>query len=158
MHHAATNAQQTAKSTPAEYITFRIGAQEFCLDIMSVREIRGWTEATRIPHAPPFVRGVINLRGIVLPIIDVADRLGLDKADLTARHVIIVAQVGAQTVGMLVDSVSDILTITNGAIQPTPDVGSELARSFVRGVLAVDGRLVSVLSLERVVPTLGQAA
>lgn len=135
-----------------ELISFRIGAQEFCVDIMDVREIRGWTPATAIPQAPAFVRGVINLRGAVLPILDLGARLGLGAADPTARHVIIVAQVEKQIVGLLVDAVSDILTITDDMIQPTPDVGSDLARSSVRGLLAIDGRMVSFLSLTGLFP------
>lgn len=135
-----------------ELISFRIGAQEFCVDIMDVREIRGWTPATAIPQAPAFVRGVINLRGAVLPILDLGARLGLGAADPTARHVIIVAQVEKQIVGLLVDAVSDILTITGDMIQPTPDVGSDLARSSVRGLLAIDGRMVSFLSLTGLFP------
>ncbi|HEY8618125.1 chemotaxis protein CheW [Phenylobacterium sp.] len=135
-----------------ELISFRIGAQEFCVDIMSVREIRGWTPATALPQAPPFVRGVINLRGAVLPIVDLGARLGLGAADPTARHVIIVAQVEKQIVGLLVDAVSDILTVSDDMIQPTPDVASEMVRNFVRGLLAIDGRMVSFISLDRVLP------
>ena len=135
-----------------ELISFRIGAQEFCVDIMEVREIRGWTPATALPQAPPFVRGVINLRGAVLPIVDLGSRLGLGAADPTARHVIIVAQVQNQVVGLLVDAVSDILTVTDDMIQPTPDVASEMVRTFVRGLLAIDGRMVSFISLDRVLP------
>src|ERR1700754_4596421 len=118
-----------------ELISFRIGAQEFCVDIMAVREIRGWTAATALPQSPSFVRGVINLRGAVLPIVDLAARLGFDSAEASDRHVIIVAQIGAQTVGLLVDAVSDILTVTDDAIQPTPEVASDTARTFVRGLL-----------------------
>lgn len=135
-----------------ELISFRIGAQEFCVDIMEVREIRGWTPATALPQAPPFVRGVINLRGAVLPIVDLGARLGLGAADPTARHVIIVAQVQQQIVGLLVDAVSDILTATDDMIQPTPDVASEMVRTFVRGLLAIEGRMVSFISLDRVLP------
>jgi purine-binding chemotaxis protein CheW len=135
-----------------ELISFRIGAQEFCVDIMEVREIRGWTPATALPQAPPFVRGVINLRGAVLPIVDLGARLGLGAADPTARHVIIVAQVQNQVVGLLVDAVSDILTVTDDMIQPTPDVASEMVRTFVRGLLAIEGRMVSFISLDRVLP------
>ena len=135
-----------------ELISFRIGAQEFCVDIMSVREIRGWTPATALPQAPAFVRGVINLRGAVLPIVDLGARLGLGAADPTARHVIIVAQVEKQIVGLLVDAVSDILTVSDDMIQPTPDVASEMVRNFVRGLLAIDGRMVSFISLDRVLP------
>jgi len=135
-----------------ELISFRIGAQEFCVNIMEVREIRGWTPATALPQAPAFVRGVINLRGAVLPIVDLGARLGLGAADPTARHVIIVAQVQNQVVGLLVDAVSDILTVTDEEIQPTPDVASEMVRTFVRGLLAIDGRMVSFISLDRVLP------
>jgi purine-binding chemotaxis protein CheW len=142
----------TAAGLGRELISFRIGAQEFCVDIMSVREIRGWTPATALPQAPAFVRGVINLRGAVLPIVDLGARLGLGAADPTARHVIIVAQVEKQIVGLLVDAVSDILTVSDDMIQPTPDVASEMVRNFVRGLLAIDGRMVSFISLDRVLP------
>jgi purine-binding chemotaxis protein CheW len=135
-----------------ELISFRIGDQEFCVNIMEVREIRGWTPATPLPQAPPFVRGVINLRGAVLPIVDLGARLGLGAADPSARHVIIVAQVQNQVVGLLVDAVSDILSVTDEEIQPTPDVASEMVRTFVRGLLCIDGRMVSFISLDRVLP------
>jgi len=142
----------TAAGLGRELISFRIGSQEFCVDIMDVREIRGWTPATALPQAPAFVRGVINLRGAVLPIVDLGARLGLGAADPTARHVIIVAQVEKQIVGLLVDAVSDILTVSDDMIQPTPDVASEMVRNFVRGLLAIDGRMVSFISLDRVLP------
>ena len=135
-----------------ELISFRIGAQEFCVDIMEVREIRGWTPATPLPQTPNYMCGVINLRGAVLPIVDLGARLGLGAADPTARHVIIVAQVQNQIVGLLVDAVSDILTVTDDMIQPTPDVASEMVRMFVRGLLAIEGRMVSFISLDRVLP------
>ncbi len=133
-------------------ICLRIGRQEFCVDIMAVREIRGWTEATALPQAPSFVRGLINLRGVVLPIVDLADRLGLPPSAATARNVIIVAQIGTQQVGLLVDEVSDILTVTNESIQPVPDLGSDAAKVFVRGLIAIDGRMISLVSLDDVLP------
>ena len=111
-----------------ELMAFRIGAQEFCVDIMAVREIRGFAPATPLPQSPAFVRGVINLRGAVLPIIDLSARLGFPPAEPTARHVIMVVQVGNQTVGLLVDAVSDILTVAAESIQPTPDVASEMTK------------------------------
>ena len=126
---------------------------------MSVREIRGWTPATTLPRAPGFVRGVINLRGVVLPIIDLADRLGFAPTEPTPRHVIIVAQTGRQVVGLLVDAVSDIIAMPADKVQPTPDVGSEAARAFVLGVMAIDDRMISLIALESVMPTLvGEAA
>ena len=155
------NIQDLKKSNVAgmsELIAFCIGDQEFCVDIMSVREIRGWTPATALPHAPAFVRGVINLRGAVLSIVDLAARLGFPPAQPTARHVIIVAQVGTQLVGLLVDAVSDILTVPNDEIQPTPAVASDMSLSFVRGVLAVEGRMISLIALDSVLPALERDA
>ncbi|MVA98417.1 chemotaxis protein CheW [Nitratireductor sp. CAU 1489] len=134
-----------------ELIAFRLGEQEFCVDIMSVRDIRGWTPTTPLPHSPDYVKGVINLRGSVLPVIDLSARLGFRSTEPTARHVIIVTQVGSQSVGLLVDAVSDILTITSETIQPTPDVASELARCFMKGVLAIEGRMISLIGLDSVI-------
>jgi purine-binding chemotaxis protein CheW len=130
-----------------EMITFLVGAQEFCIDVMSVREIRVWTPATPIAHAPSYVAGVINLRGTVLPIIDFAARLGFPPAEPTTRHAILVAQIGEQTVGLLVEGVSEILTITEDLIQPTPDVASEIAREFVSGIVATQNRMISLVAL-----------
>ena len=135
-----------------ELISFRIGAQEFCVDIMAIREIRGWTAATALPQSPSFVKGVINLRGAVLPIVDLASRLGFESTEASDRNVIIVAQIGEQVVGLLVDAVSDILTITDDMIQPTPDVASETAKTFVRGLIPMEGRMISLIGLERVLP------
>ena len=142
----------TPHSANRELIAFRVGAQEFCVDIMTIREIRGWTPVTPIPHAPAYVRGVVNLRGAVLPIVDLGARLGLGPAEPTPRHVIIVAQVASQVIGLLVDAVSDILTVGDDAIQPPPDVASERARVFMRGLLAIEGRLVSLIALDNMLP------
>jgi purine-binding chemotaxis protein CheW len=133
-----------------EVIVFRIGVQEFCVDIMSVREIRGWTPATVLPRSPSYVRGVINLRGAVLPIIDLAARLDFSAATATTRHVIVVVQIADQVVGLLVDAVSDILTLNESQIQPTPAVASESARAFVCGLIALEGRMVNLLRLDNV--------
>jgi len=152
MNTSGKTAADGKSTDPSELIAFRIGAQEFCVDIMTVREIRGWTAVTVLPQVPSFIRGVINLRGAVLPIVDLAGRLGFANAEPTARHVIIVAQIGRQTVGLLVDAVSDILTVEDTAIQPTPDVASDLVRRFVRGLLPVDGRMISLISLDNVLP------
>jgi len=142
---SVTSKKDGAKSR--EMITFIVGAQEFCIDVMSVREIRVWTPATPIAHAPSYVAGVINLRGTVLPIIDFAARLGFPPAEPTTRHAILVAQIGEQTVGLLVEGVSEILTITEDLIQPTPDVASEIAREFVSGIVATQNRMISLVAL-----------
>lgn len=139
-------------SSSRELIAFRIDGREFCVDIMQVRDIRGWTPATPLPHSPSYVRGVINLRGAVLPVVDMATRLGFRPSEPTVRHVIMVTQVDTQIVGLLVDAVSDILTVTESDIQPTPDLASELTKTFVRGVLAIDGRMISLIALDNVLP------
>ena len=149
-----TQTTQHAAGAMRELISFRIGAQEFCVDIMSIREIRGWTPATALPQSPAFVRGVINLRGAVLPIVDLAARLGFESTEVNDRNVIIVADIGGQVVGLLVDAVSDILTVTDDVIQPTPDVASETAKTFVRGLIAMEGRMISLIGLEHVLPDL----
>jgi purine-binding chemotaxis protein CheW len=135
-----------------ELIAFRIGEQEFCVDIMSVREIRGWTPATPLPRAPGYMKGVINLRGAVLPIIDLGARFGLTTSEPTARHVIMVAHVGGRMVGLLVDAVSDIIQLTDEAVQPTPDIASEHVKTFVKGLFALEGRMISLIELDRLVP------
>jgi chemotaxis protein histidine kinase CheA len=127
--------RRTHLSQACELIAFRMGSQEFCVDIMSVREIRGWTKAT------------------VLPIVDLAARLGFPAAEPTARHVIIVAQIGEQTVGLLVDVVSDILTVTGEHVQPAPNVASDMAKTFVRGVFAVDQRMISLMRSTKCCPS-----
>jgi purine-binding chemotaxis protein CheW len=147
-----------ANSANNEFVAFRVGAQEFCVDIMGVREIRGWTPATPLPHAPPYVRGVINLRGAVLPIVDLAMRFGLGPTEPTPRSVIIVVHVHQQIVGLLVDAVSDILTSSEASMQPTPDIASEMAKTFVKGVYAVDGRMISIVTLDCVLPINAKAA
>lgn len=144
--------KDAASAAPIELVAFRIGAQEYCVDIMAVREIRGWTPATTLPHAPDFVQGVINLRGAVLPIVDLSARLGLGAAQPTERHVTIVVQIAEQVVGLLVDAVSDILTVTPEQMRPTPDVASETTRQFVRGVFAMEGRMISLVELDQVLP------
>jgi purine-binding chemotaxis protein CheW len=146
------------ESVGQELISFRIGEQEFCVDIMAVREIRGWTQATPLPQAPSYVRGVINLRGAVLPIVDLSARLGLGATEPHVRNVIIVVRIGARLVGLLVDAVSEVLTATNDMIQPTPDVSSDAVKMFIRGILALEGRMVSWITLDRILPELEQEA
>ena len=142
----------TDSAASREMITFLIGAQEFCVDVMVVREIRVWTPATPVAHAPSFMCGVINLRGLVLPIIDFAARLGFPPTEPSTRHAILVVQIGDQTVGLLVEGVSEILTISQDLIQPTPDVASRMAKDFVSGIVATDGRMISLIALDAILP------
>jgi purine-binding chemotaxis protein CheW len=143
---------KTISHSGREFIAFRIGGQEFTVNIMSVREIRGWTPATPMPHTPSYMRGVINLRGEVLPIIDLSARLGMKPSEASPRHVIIVAQVREKIVGLLVDAVSDILTVTEDHIQPTPEIASDLERSFARGIIAMESRMICLMELEALFP------
>src|SRR5260370_4338395 len=135
-----------------EMITCLIGSQEFCVDVMSVREIRVWTPATPVAHAPSFVCGVINLRGTVLPIIDFPARLGFPPTEPSTRHAILVVQIGDQTVGLLVEGVSEILTISQDLIQPTPHVTSKMAKDFVSRILATYRRMISLIALDAILP------
>ena len=131
-----------------EMITFLVGNQEFGIDVMSVREIRVWSPATPIAHAPSYVAGVINLRGAVLPILDFAARLGFPPAQPTTRHAILVAQVGEQVVGLLVDGVSEIMTVTPDLIQALPNVASDVTREFVSGIVATENRMISIVAVD----------
>lgn len=136
-----------------EFLSFRIGESEYSVEIMSVREIRGWTKTTSLPHAPRFVRGVINLRGTVLPVVDLAMRLGLDETEPEDRNVIIVVDVGSRVMGLRVDAVSDILSFTRDQLQPPPDVATSSNAPFVKALTILDDRMVRLLDLEVVLPT-----
>jgi purine-binding chemotaxis protein CheW len=135
-----------------EAITFRLAGQEYSIDVMCIREIRGWTAATQLPMAPSYVLGVINLRGHVLPIINLAARMGLSSTPPTARHAIIVVEVHRQVFGLLVDGVSDIVTFSTEDIQATPYVASESSRSLVSGIIVREERMISLLQLDSVIP------
>jgi purine-binding chemotaxis protein CheW len=137
-----------------EMIAFLVGDQEYCVDIMAVREIRGWCETTPLPHAPTYVRGMINLRGTVLPVLDMGVRLGLPAAEATSRHVVIVVNICDQLVGLLVDGVCDILTVAEGAVQPTPDLAGDPLLAVVVGLIALDERMIGLVALEQLLPNL----
>lgn len=145
------NSVKTANSE-IELLSFRLGGEEYSVDIMSVREIRGWTRATPLPHAPPFVRGVINLRGTVLPVVDLSVRLGMAPVKGDARNVIIVVQLGQQTAGLLVDAVSDILALPLSELQPPPDLAADTAHSYISALTIVEERMIRVLDLSAVLP------
>ncbi|WP_039017990.1 chemotaxis protein CheW [Halocynthiibacter namhaensis] len=148
-----TDEPQDNPADLTEYLSFRIGAQEYTVDIMSVREIRGWTEATPLPHAPEYVRGVINLRGTVLPIVDLAARLALPPDEGNDRSVVIVVQQNGETVGLLVDAVSDILTIARSDLQTPPDMAADNQHRFVSALIIEDDRMIRVLDLQSTLTT-----
>lgn len=126
-------------------VAFRVAGQDYCIDIMAVREIRGWTPATALPHAPPYVRGVINLRGQVVPILDLASRLGLPSPEADSRHVIVIVSVGERVLGLLVEAVSEILSVPQDAVHPSPELDGE--PSLVRAVITLGERMFRFLDL-----------
>jgi len=129
-----------------QFITFIANGQEFAANIMAIREIRGWTDTTPLPHVPHYVRGVINLRGNVLPVVDLKARLDLGMTDATPKHVIIVVAEGNHTTGVLVEAVSDIITLSTADIQPPPDVMQNSDDQYIEGIAVLDGRMVTLLA------------
>lgn len=137
-----------------QYITFVANGQEFASSIMAIREIRGWSDTTPLPHGPDYVRGVINLRGLVLPVVDLKARLGLGVTEATPKHVIIVISSGTRQTGLLVDAVSDIIALGDADIQPPPDIMGNAAETFIDGIAVRDGRMVTLLGIAGLTATL----
>ena len=131
-----------------QLITFQIGEQYLGVDIMAIREIRAWTPTTMLPHVPSHVRGVVNLRGTVLPVIDLSARLGWGLTEPTARHVIIVVRIAEQLHGLIVDAVNDIVSINEEDLQPAPAMGADSPVSYLDGLVSVEDRMVMVLALD----------
>ncbi|MFF0952256.1 chemotaxis protein CheW [Rhizobium leguminosarum] len=132
-----------------EIIAFRISNQEFCVRTTTIREIRGWAPSTPVPHSPPDIVGVINLRGSVIPIIDLAYKLGMRSTEATERSAIVVAEVHDMVLGLVVDGVSDILTIRAGQVQPVPEISTSFDRSVAEGIITHDSGMICFLSLSR---------
>lgn len=134
-----------------EYLTFCIDQQFYGIAILSVREIRAWTEVTNLPNTPDFVRGIINLRGTVVPIYDLRVRFGGGRTNPTSLHVVIVVEASNGTFGLLVDSVSDILSIQQRELQAVPETGIDAESRFLGALVAREERMVSILDLDRLV-------
>ncbi|CAK0759071.1 Chemotaxis protein CheW [Azospirillaceae bacterium] len=137
-----------------QYIIFTIDDQEYGLNIMAVREIRGWTPENKLPNLPSYVRGVINLRGTVIPIIDLRARFGGHATETTKIHVVIVMQVGSELKGVLVDAISDILPIPRDQIKPAPEMeGGTLENRYVSGLYTPEGRIIALLDVADICST-----
>jgi purine-binding chemotaxis protein CheW len=134
-----------------EFVSFWAGGQSYCLDIARVREIRRWGPITPIPHAPTGVLGVMNLRGSVIPIYDLAARLGLPPTAENPRNVIVVAMNGSEIFGLLVESVSRIISVVGELIQDIPELRSEAARQSIAGLIMLDDGMTRVIDLGGVV-------
>ena len=138
-------------SGSSQFVAFTIGDQNYCVDIMSVREIRAWTGATPLPNTADYVRGVINLRGSIVPIVDLRTRFGQGETDPTKSHVVVIVAIEERLNGLLVDSVSDILTVSaeNIAAIPETDVGSRVR--YLDGLITEEDRMVALIALDRVI-------
>lgn len=139
----------SASDTAFEIIAFKLHEQEFCVRTITIREIRGWVTATPIPHAPAEVMGVMNLRGTVIPLINLALKLGMQATEPSERSAIVVTEVHGMVMGLLVDQVSDILTIPHSMLQPVPDINASAASSFSEGIIMQPDGMICFLNLER---------
>ena len=141
-----------------EYLTFRLGDEEYGIDILKVQEIRGYEQPTRIANAPEFIKGVVNLRGTIVPVIDLRLKLRLDEARYDAFTVMIVLNVEDRVVGIVVDSVSDVIPLNAEQIRPTPEFGAAVDTRFISGIGTQDDRMLILLDIETLLDTadLGQ--
>lgn len=132
-HEAARAATQAG----GEFLTFRLGEEEYGIDILRVQEIRSYEQPTRIANAPAFIKGVVNLRGVIVPIVDLRMKLGCAAAEYNTFTVVIVLNVKGRVVGAVVDSVSDVLELSSGSIKPAPELSSAVDSGFITGIGAV---------------------
>lgn len=147
--------QETNTAVTDEYLSFLVGQQDYCVEIKKVREIRGGAQATTLPHSPKYLKGVINLRGTVLPIMDLSLRLGQQAADtLSDRNVIIVVATEEQELGLMVDAVSDILPIPDTSLQQPPAMPADGADNFISALTIHDEKMIRVLNLENIMPNM----
>lgn len=132
-----------------EYLTFTLGSEEYAIDILKVQEIRGYEPPTLIANAPPFIKGVINLRGIIVPIVDLRIKFKLGKVEYTPFTVVVILNVAGRVIGVVVDSVSDVISLTGTQIRPAPDFSGSFDTKYILGLAAVDSRMMIVTDIER---------
>ncbi|MDR3375916.1 MAG: chemotaxis protein CheW [Ancalomicrobiaceae bacterium] len=131
-----------------QFISFRVGDQQFATDIMAVREIKGWTDTTTLPNQQEYLLGVLNLRGTIVPIYDLRCRFGLGLTTASRSHVVIIVSVLDRMIGLLVDAVSDIITVSSSEIRPVPEMERATNTEYLRGLISVGDSMVVLLSLE----------
>jgi purine-binding chemotaxis protein CheW len=131
----------------SQFISFAIGGEQYGVDIMAVREIKGWSQITRLPRQPDYMRGVLNLRGAMVPIIDLRCRFGQGMTEATPLHVVIVVQIGAKPVGLLADRVLDIVAINASQIQPVPRVAQASRAEFLSGLVTIESGMIALIDL-----------
>jgi purine-binding chemotaxis protein CheW len=132
-----------------QFIAFRIGDEEYGVDILSVREIKGWSDVTKLPNMPEFVLGVLNLRGIILPVFDLRCRFGMGRTQPDGRHVVIIVNSGDKLIGILVDQVAEILTLSAGDVRSVPEMRFTIDQAFLSGLATVDERMVALVDVEK---------
>jgi len=133
----------------SEYLTFTLGSEEYAIDILKVQEIRGYDKPTLIANAPPFIKGVINLRGTIVPIVDLRIKFRLDHVEYTPFTVVIILSFGTRVVGVVVDSVSDVIMLTAAEIRPAPDFSATFDTRYILGLATLEGRMVIVTDIEK---------
>jgi len=143
LQHANPSAQ------PREYLTFRLGEEEYGIDILKVQEIRGYEQPTRIANAPSFVKGVVNLRGVIVPIIDLRLKFGLGAAAYDEFTVVIILNLGTRVVGMVVDSVSDVMALSPDQIREAPQINSVVDSGFITGLGTLNDRMLILIAIEK---------
>lgn len=154
MHAATMTNNTTPLATDAEqYLTFRLDGLDYGISIMKVQEIRGWTKVTPLPNSPTYIRGVLNLRGIVVPVIDLRLRFNLPEATYDAFTVIVVVNIGKRLAGLVVDSVSDVVKLNSTQRCVTPEFDGHTNRQFIEGLAQVDDKLLVMLDAERLIST-----
>lgn len=138
-----------------QYLTFLLADEEYGVDILRVQEIRGWDSATAIPNAPDFVLGVVNLRGVVVPIFDLRKRFNLDNSDFTPETVTVVVKVhhegGERTVGMVVDAVSDVYNIMPENVNEAPEVGGTVNMEFIKGLATINDKMIILIDVDELI-------
>lgn len=132
-----------------EVLAFNLGGEEYGLDILKVQEIRGYETPTRIANAPEFIKGVMNLRGVIVPIVDMRIRLGVGTATYDSMTVVIVLSIQDRVIGMVVDSVSDVITLQPEHIKPAPNMGGSVDTEYLTGLATIDDRMLILVDIER---------
>lgn len=132
-----------------EYLTFTLGPEEYAIDILKVQEIRGYEQPTTIANAPPFIKGVINLRGIIAPIVDMRIKFGVGRVEYTPFTVVIILSLGNRVVGIVVDSVSDVVRLRADQVCPAPEFSASVETRYIKGLGTLDSRMLIVIDIER---------
>ena len=149
LQKAASASPASTGVNPLEVVTFKLGEEEYGIDIQKVQELRGYDAVTRIANAPDYIKGVVNLRGIIVPIIDMRIKFALGTPSYDQFTVVIVLNIGGRVVGMVVDSVSDVIELKPEQIRPAPDFSSSFDTKYITGLGTVDERMPILMDIER---------